>query len=38
MAVMVDLVARREIERSSNVPYAQLGGRPALSGHGGLFA
>jgi 1-aminocyclopropane-1-carboxylate deaminase len=37
MAGMVDLVARGEIERSSNVLYAHLGGQPALSAYAGLF-
>jgi 1-aminocyclopropane-1-carboxylate deaminase len=37
MAGMIDLVARGEIERSSNVLYAHLGGQPALSAYAGLF-
>jgi 1-aminocyclopropane-1-carboxylate deaminase len=37
MAGMIDLVSRGEIERSSNVLYAHLGGQPALSAYAGLF-
>jgi len=37
MAGMIDLVARGEIERHSNVLYAHLGGQPALSAYGALF-
>ncbi|HEV3377065.1 MAG TPA: 1-aminocyclopropane-1-carboxylate deaminase [Thermoleophilaceae bacterium] len=37
MAGMVDLVARGEIERGSNVLYAHLGGQPALNAYAGLF-
>ena len=37
MAGMVDLVSRGEIERSSNVLYAHLGGQPAINGYAGLF-
>jgi 1-aminocyclopropane-1-carboxylate deaminase len=37
MAGMIDLVARGEIERDSNVLYAHLGGQPALSAYAGLF-
>ncbi|MGC9668737.1 1-aminocyclopropane-1-carboxylate deaminase [Planosporangium sp. 12N6] len=37
MAGLVDLVARGEIERSSNVLYAHLGGQPALNGYSALF-
>src|SRR5918992_1368901 len=37
MAGMIDLVARGEIERGSNVLYAHLGGQPALSAYAGLF-
>jgi 1-aminocyclopropane-1-carboxylate deaminase len=37
MAGLIDLVARGEIERSSNVLYAHLGGQPALSAYAGLF-
>jgi len=37
MAGMIDLVATREIERSSTVLYAHLGGQPALSAYAGLF-
>jgi 1-aminocyclopropane-1-carboxylate deaminase len=37
MAGMIDLVTHGEIERSSNVLYAHLGGQPALSAYAGLF-
>src|SRR6476646_8954871 len=37
MAGMINLVSRGEIERSSNVLYAHLGGQPALSAYAGLF-
>src|SRR5215208_2428521 len=37
MAGMIDLVARGEIEKGSNVLYAHLGGQPALSAYAGLF-
>ena len=37
MAGMIDLVSSGEIERSSNVLYAHLGGQPALSAYGALF-
>jgi 1-aminocyclopropane-1-carboxylate deaminase len=37
MAGMIDLVERGEIERSSNVLYAHLGGQPALNAYAGLF-
>jgi 1-aminocyclopropane-1-carboxylate deaminase len=36
MAGMIDLVARGEIEPSSNVLYAHLGGQPALSAYAGV--
>jgi 1-aminocyclopropane-1-carboxylate deaminase len=35
MAGMIDLVSRGEIEKSSNVLYAHLGGQPALSAYAG---
>src|SRR3954452_5596785 len=38
MAALIDLVARGEIDRSSNVLYAHLGGQPALSAYAALFA
>jgi 1-aminocyclopropane-1-carboxylate deaminase len=38
MAGMIDLVARGEIDRDSNVLYAHLGGQPALSAYAALFA
>jgi 1-aminocyclopropane-1-carboxylate deaminase len=38
MAAMIDLVAGGEIERSSNVLYAHLGGQPALNGYSALFS
>ena len=37
MAGMIDLVARGEIDRSSTVLYAHLGGQPALNGYSALF-
>jgi 1-aminocyclopropane-1-carboxylate deaminase len=37
MAGMIDLVARGEIEKGSNVLYAHLGGQPALSAYAALF-
>jgi 1-aminocyclopropane-1-carboxylate deaminase len=36
MAGMIDLVARGEIDRGSNVLYAHLGGQPALSAYAGV--
>jgi 1-aminocyclopropane-1-carboxylate deaminase len=38
MAGLIDLVSRGEIERSSNVLYAHLGGQPAINGYASLFA
>jgi 1-aminocyclopropane-1-carboxylate deaminase len=38
MAGLIDLVAGGEIERSSNVLYAHLGGQPALNGYSALFS
>jgi 1-aminocyclopropane-1-carboxylate deaminase len=38
MAGMIDLVSRGEIERSSNVLYAHLGGQPAIHGYASLFS
>jgi 1-aminocyclopropane-1-carboxylate deaminase len=37
MAGLIDLVSRGEIERSSNVLYAHLGGQPALNAYSALF-
>ena len=37
MAGLIDLVSRGEIDRSSNVLYAHLGGQPALNAYAGLF-
>src|SRR4051795_951673 len=37
MAGMIDLVTRGEIDRTSNVLYAHLGGQPALSAYAALF-
>jgi 1-aminocyclopropane-1-carboxylate deaminase len=37
MAGMVDLVTRGEIDKSSNVLYAHLGGQPALNAYSALF-
>jgi 1-aminocyclopropane-1-carboxylate deaminase len=38
MAAVVDLVGRGEIEPSSTVLYAHLGGQPALNGYSALFS
>lgn len=38
MAGMIDLVERGEIDRSSNVLYAHLGGQPALNAYASLFS
>jgi 1-aminocyclopropane-1-carboxylate deaminase len=38
MAGLVDLVARGEIGRGSNVLYAHLGGQPAINAYAALFA
>ena len=38
MAGLIDLVARGEIDRSSNVLYAHLGGQPAINAYASLFA
>ncbi|MGY1762084.1 1-aminocyclopropane-1-carboxylate deaminase [Geodermatophilus sp. SYSU D00779] len=38
MAATIDLVGRREIDPSSTVLYAHLGGRPALNGYSALFS
>ena len=37
MAGMIDLIVRGEIDRSSKVLYAHLGGQPALNGYSALF-
>jgi 1-aminocyclopropane-1-carboxylate deaminase len=37
MAGLIDLVSRGEIERSSNVLYAHLGGQPAINAYASLF-
>jgi 1-aminocyclopropane-1-carboxylate deaminase len=37
MAGLIDLVSRGEIDRSSNVLYAHLGGQPAINGYASLF-
>ena len=37
MAGLIDLVSRGEIDRSSNVLYAHLGGQPALNAYAALF-
>jgi 1-aminocyclopropane-1-carboxylate deaminase len=37
MAATIDLVGRREIDPSSTVLYAHLGGQPALNGYSALF-
>ncbi len=38
MAGLIDLVSRVEIERTSNVLYAHLGGQPALNAYASLFS
>ena len=38
MAGLIDLVSRGEIDRSSNVLYAHLGGQPALNAYASLFS
>src|SRR5919112_663687 len=38
MAATIDLVGRREIEPSSTMLYAHLGGQPALNGYSALFS
>jgi 1-aminocyclopropane-1-carboxylate deaminase len=38
MAGTIDLVSRGEIDRSSTVLYAHLGGQPALNGYSALFS
>jgi 1-aminocyclopropane-1-carboxylate deaminase len=38
MAGMIDLVSRGEIEPSSNVLYAHLGGQPAMNAYASLFS
>lgn len=38
MAGLIDLVERREIERSSTVLYAHLGGQPAINAYAALFS
>jgi 1-aminocyclopropane-1-carboxylate deaminase len=38
MAALVDLVHRKEIEPTSTVLYAHLGGQPALNGYSALFS
>jgi 1-aminocyclopropane-1-carboxylate deaminase len=38
MAGLIDLVSRGEIERSSNVLYAHLGGQPAINAYAALFS
>jgi 1-aminocyclopropane-1-carboxylate deaminase len=37
MAGLIDLVSRGEIDRSSNVLFAHLGGQPAINAYGALF-
>jgi 1-aminocyclopropane-1-carboxylate deaminase len=37
MAGLIDLVSRGEVERSSNVLFAHLGGQPAINGYASLF-
>jgi 1-aminocyclopropane-1-carboxylate deaminase len=38
MAATIDLVGRHEIDPSSTVLYAHLGGQPALNGYSALFS
>jgi 1-aminocyclopropane-1-carboxylate deaminase len=38
MAGLIDLVSRGEIDRSSNVLFAHLGGQPAISAYAALFS
>jgi len=38
MAAVIDLVGRKEIEPSSNVLFAHLGGQPAINGYSALFS
>lgn len=38
MAAVIDLVGRQEIDPSSNVLFAHLGGQPALNGYSALFS
>ena len=38
MAGLIDLVTRGEIDRSSNVLYAHLGGQPAINAYASLFS
>jgi 1-aminocyclopropane-1-carboxylate deaminase len=38
MAGLTDLVSRREIELSSNLLYAHLGGQPAINAYAALFS
>jgi 1-aminocyclopropane-1-carboxylate deaminase len=38
MAGLIDLVSRGEIERSSNVLYAHLGGQPVINAYASLFS
>ena len=38
LAGMIDLVARGEIAKGSNVLYAHIGGQPALNAYAGLFS
>jgi 1-aminocyclopropane-1-carboxylate deaminase len=37
MAGLIDLVSRGEIDRSSNMLFAHLGGQPAINANGALF-
>jgi 1-aminocyclopropane-1-carboxylate deaminase len=38
MAGLIDLISRAEIDRSSTVLYAHLGGQPAINGYASLFS
>ena len=38
MAGLIDLVSRGEVDRSSNVLFAHLGGQPAINAYAALFS
>ena len=38
MAAVIDLVGRKEIEPTSTVLFAHLGGQPAINGYSALFS
>ena len=37
LAGMIDMITRKEIDPTSKVLYAHLGGQPALNGYSSLF-